>query len=219
MDCASAEMLRSIYSPLPKDTFSIRLLQLTPSLDPLSPVHCKLVIYPLDDRPSHVHTYEALSYTWGSSDYSQTILVDSGTQSLEIQTTQNLHAALMKLRDPYFARCLWIDALCINQEDDKEKAHQVGAMARIYGLAWQVVVWLGEEDDDSSSVFQTFGTSEWIDKKVNTGATAIGLASELKGSGNTASDADSEDKDRWEMARAILALFSRKYFSRIWVSK
>jgi hypothetical protein len=72
----------------------------------------------------------------------------------EVRVTQNLHAALLKLRNPYFERIVWIDALCINQNVKKEKAHQVWAMARIYGLARRVVVWLGDEDDDSALAFQ-----------------------------------------------------------------
>jgi hypothetical protein len=43
-----------------------------------------------------------------------------------------------------------IDALYINQKDDAEKSHQVGAMAMIYGLARRVMVWLGEASDDSA---------------------------------------------------------------------
>lgn len=38
---------------------------------------------------------------------------------------------------------IWIDALCINQDDITERNHQVALMAGIYSPAGQVVIWLG----------------------------------------------------------------------------
>ena len=38
---------------------------------------------------------------------------------------------------------LWIDALCIDQSDAEERMHQVRIMARIFGGAREVLVWLG----------------------------------------------------------------------------
>ena len=40
---------------------------------------------------------------------------------------------------------MWIDALCINQDDLDERADQVCFMADIYETAWRVVIWLGED--------------------------------------------------------------------------
>lgn len=44
---------------------------------------------------------------------------------------------------------IWIDAICINQQDNEEKAHQVRCMGDIYIRATRVVVWLGPAADDS----------------------------------------------------------------------
>lgn len=44
---------------------------------------------------------------------------------------------------------IWIGAVCINQGDDAEKAHQVQKMSSIYSLAEEVIVWLGLASDDS----------------------------------------------------------------------
>ncbi|CZR65847.1 uncharacterized protein PAC_15747 [Phialocephala subalpina] len=43
---------------------------------------------------------------------------------------------------------VWIDAVCINQQDSVEKAVQVGMMGRIYKSAKSVIVWLGRERQD-----------------------------------------------------------------------
>jgi hypothetical protein len=45
-------------------------------------------------------------------------------------------------------RKLWIDALCINQEDIAERNVQVQRMGNIYQTAKGVLIWLGEASDD-----------------------------------------------------------------------
>ena len=51
---------------------------------------------------------------------------------------------------------VWIDQLCINQNDTAEKKVLVHAMDRIYGKANKVVVWLGQELGDSNAVIKWF---------------------------------------------------------------
>lgn len=46
--------------------------------------------------------------------------------------TQNLHAALKRLRLQHQSRLLWVDAICINQDDTSEKSFQVAMMSEIY---------------------------------------------------------------------------------------
>lgn len=66
-----------------------------------------------------------------------------------ILTGSNLHAALLHLRYPDRTRTLWIDAICINQANITERGRQVGMMKDIYRSATRVVIWLGDERDDS----------------------------------------------------------------------
>ena len=61
--------------------------------------------------------------------------------------TQNLFVALRRLRHLEKSRTLWIDALCINQEDTKEKEVQVAMMGQIYSRASCGLLWLGEEPE------------------------------------------------------------------------
>jgi hypothetical protein len=45
---------------------------------------------------------------------------------------------------------LLIDSLCINQEDNEEKSHQVWFMDQVYAHAFKVFICLGESDSDSN---------------------------------------------------------------------
>ena len=63
----------------------------------------------------------------------------------------NLHTALKYLRQPDVPRVMWIDALCINQNDLDERGRQVKRMAEIFTLAERVVVWLGPAEANPSS--------------------------------------------------------------------
>jgi hypothetical protein len=69
--------------------------------------------------------YEALSYAWGE-DLCQ-ITPQNGTVTM---LTTNLYQALRYLQRPYAARVLWIDALCINQEDGAERSKQAQLMGQ-----------------------------------------------------------------------------------------
>ncbi len=59
---------------------------------------------------------------------------------------QNLHDAMMQLRREETPRTFWIDAICINQNDDMEKSQQVSQMVEIYANACSTAMWLGKED-------------------------------------------------------------------------
>lgn len=86
--------------------------------------------------------YEALSYTWGDSPKPFDIHIGRDNQPLPI--TANCAAAIRRLRHRHEQRVVWIDAICINQEDIPERNVQVLNMADIYSQASQVVVYIGE---------------------------------------------------------------------------
>ena len=98
-----------------------------------------------------IHLYEALSYVWGNPD--ETVPIFIGDNRV-CRVTKNLYTALLRLRSHSFERILWVDAVCINQADDQEKAHQILRMTKIYGQASRVIIWLGEGIDDSDQAFE-----------------------------------------------------------------
>lgn len=122
------------HSPL-RDANSIRLLQIEAGGD-VSPLEASLKVFQLG---SHC-PYEALSYAWGKPDSDQVILVDD--RDLSISTT--LHMILSHLRLSYTIRTVWIDAICIDQQNVTEKADQVVLMGQIYRQARVVLCWLGD---------------------------------------------------------------------------
>jgi hypothetical protein len=94
--------------------------------------------------------YEALSYTWGTKANSEIAYIESeDTESSTLQIQENLASALRHLRYENKPRTLFVDAICINQEDIPERNNQVTRMADIYTLAHRVVVWLGPTSNNS----------------------------------------------------------------------
>jgi hypothetical protein len=61
-----------------------------------------------------------------------------------IHVTANLEEALQYLRRPEQTRMVWVDAVCINQDDPKEKTIQVNMMGKIYSKSTRGAVWLGD---------------------------------------------------------------------------
>lgn len=133
------------YSPL-ESKDDIRLVTLSPAWFH-EPIDCKLFHTKL--KPNI--PYEALSYTWGN--HENTISIKVNGKSFGI--THNLSTALRYLRRKQEVT-LWIDALCINQKNDKERARQVALMTKIYHQAQRVHIWLGPAADDSEMVMELF---------------------------------------------------------------
>lgn len=130
------------YHPFPLSTTqssrTTRLLRVLPGSG-TDPIQCDLEVIDLDIAPP----FEALSYVWGTPLPPGYITIRGQTKSV----TPNLGAALRRLRLRDRERVVWIDALCINQEDLDERSHQVLLMKDVFSLAWRVVIWLGEDDE------------------------------------------------------------------------
>lgn len=114
----------------------------------------------IEDGP----TYKALSYAWGDPIFPYALNLVGG----RIAITTALWTALRRLRDVDYPLRLWIDAVCINQSNVKEKNPQVAMMARVFGEAREVLVWLGEEQAADCSNYHVLRVLEgwylkWFD--------------------------------------------------------
>lgn len=125
------------YDHLDMEKPSFRLLRLIKGHEPV--IECEIIQSLFDDDEASTIPYEALSYAWGSTERSDIILANGRP----LGVTNNLRLALSHLRCPDRDRILWVDALCIDQDNLRERTHQVGQMARIYGGAESVIFWLG----------------------------------------------------------------------------
>lgn len=109
------------------------------------PISGELVHAYLDAKPAP--EYEAVSYVWGDpASEKSNILIDGH----RISILPNLASALLHLRLPDKPRRLWIDSLCINQNDVHERNIQVAAMRNIFTSASNVVIWLGPSTPNSA---------------------------------------------------------------------
>ena len=95
--------------------------------------------------------YTALSYVWGNPALVRPITCNRKP----FATTENLDLALRRIRRLDVAVLLWVDQICINQDDLQEKNQQVAIMGTIYERAWTTLVWLGEDADNSSDALDT----------------------------------------------------------------
>ncbi|OCK72931.1 HET-domain-containing protein [Lepidopterella palustris CBS 459.81] len=171
--------------------------------------------------PSYEPEYEALSYTWASELPSTEAYVSGGAASdrgvvVKIELGGNLASALKHLRYEEESRVLWIDAICINQEDVAERNLQVKRMGNIYSFARRVLVWLGPEGKDSTHALSTLQS----------------LASQVELTvDNSLCATPGTSKPDWYHPfyllppnifndttwSAIKSLFGRAWFSRVWV--
>jgi hypothetical protein len=133
----------------------VRLLDLWPGR-PEDPILCDIRHASLQDDPE----YEALSYTWatqeGDGSLSQTITCCG--QVLNVSRT--CEAALRKLRRHGLKRTLWVDMICIDQQNIAERNHQVELMDEIYSSAARVLVVL--ETIDTLTEWQSPSIINWL---------------------------------------------------------
>jgi hypothetical protein len=136
--------MSALYQRLDKD--DIRLVTVESCKD--DAVVIKLCTHPQSSAPD----YDAVTYTWGH-DHSMTTILCNG---FELDIRRNLCNSLPFLNHsrPLPHRPLWIDAICLNQEDHVEKAVHVPLMGNVYENATRTLVWLGQSADDSDLALQ-----------------------------------------------------------------
>lgn len=118
------------------------------------PIKGELVV----ESPDEKFPYEALSYSCGSP--GRLSIISIGEAGLPVRA--NLHAALVRLRLPSSPRYLWIDAICIDQFDNSEKADQIRRMTPTHTAASRVLIWLGELDHDSDLGMDLVRTRDFL---------------------------------------------------------
>ncbi|KAI2467553.1 HET-domain-containing protein [Annulohypoxylon bovei var. microspora] len=192
----------------------IRLLRIFPiSSDGL--LECNIRTVQLNG--AQTPQYDALSYTWGPTTQKE---VDKGMNAERhrviicngrvLSITENLFNCLTQLKESGHYRDLWVDAICINQDDQDERSEQVNIMADVYHSAERVIVWLGAADEYTRLACELVGNLNKLSKEDL--QTITPRACENKQSTDLLGCANSSK--HWE---ALLWLFGRTWFTRAWV--
>jgi hypothetical protein len=149
--------------------------------------------------------YTAISYAWGDGIEKDTIKLEKTTRDehgrslrkeIPVAVPISLHGALNVLRQAHDDVYVWVDALCIDQKNTLERSEQVQLMSDIYGRAHQVAIWLGPG--------------------LNYGAAAVRLIRDLAAAKANA-PALIADHSRRKDFTALVSLFERDYWKRLWV--
>ncbi|KAI0439819.1 heterokaryon incompatibility protein-domain-containing protein [Xylaria telfairii] len=117
---------------------SIRIFLLFPSSDATAPIRGQIVERRLLNGRTG-QKYTTLSYAWGLQH--NTVEICIGDRRLRVG--RNLHSALWNIRQHNRTIMLWVDAICINQDDVNERNHQVQQMRRIYSSATETIIYVG----------------------------------------------------------------------------
>lgn len=222
------------YRPLAPGFFRVLELEAGELCDP---VVGRLVPQTIEGEP-----YEAVSYVWGDPRKRREVTISGTTLSV----TANLHAALTAFRHQppasnssgSFDRAtghvqrpvqrLWVDALCINQDDVAERTSQVELMGHIFAGARRVLAWLcweeGEEGRRRRQTAIRFIRAFMDDPDAGLRDARILLAhhdATLTGAAGRLAFLTEDDRRRFEdQARkwdAVKQFFEIEYFHRTWI--
>ncbi|KAF2649568.1 hypothetical protein K491DRAFT_581180, partial [Lophiostoma macrostomum CBS 122681] len=197
---SSLDKGRTYASPIYGRTLGadeFRLACLSAASDPSCPVHLDLEVYTHEDRPE----YETVSYLWGGEDNDSSLSSPVFIRPFwdVLLQTQNCSSMLRFVRPWRGMRMMWIDAVCINQENVVERGAQVTKMRQIYEESTRVIVYLGDDIVTKSRRFPTYRLlSDMATPQL--GSTMFPLGHRFC-------------EDEIDLARIL----QRRYFQRIWV--
>lgn len=141
--------------------------------------------------------YEAISYFWGGHNQKSTeiTLRDKSGRGHRMFIATNLYNALRSICHPTEPQLYWVDALCINHSDKKERGQQVEMKRFIFHRAQNMCFWLGQ--DEISKTGLSFVTKEMLDL--------------------TKIDKLARDENAIDKWAAFVGLLKNTVFSRLWL--
>ncbi|KAL6789009.1 heterokaryon incompatibility domain-containing protein [Trichoderma sp. SZMC 28012] len=187
----------------------IRLVRINSTAD--ADIVLSWSVFPLAAAPA----YHALSYTWGFArgvpEHEDPVFRYKGQHGVPTSMPKNLFLALNRIIKLDEGVYYWIDSLCIDQENTRERSEQVAMMKEIYEHAAVVDVWLGPTTDseakaldlvlgDLSTMAQTYGTA-WTPGANASRSLFVQYPQHLL------------SKDEWD---TLIAFMSRRWFHRLW---
>jgi len=195
------------------------------------PIHCDLRTVRRVDKPD----YDALSYAWGNENTTLPILVKhtgKSTEYTKVQVTVNLCHALRHLRDDNLDVILWVDSLCINQKNIKEKDAQVERMRDVYAHARRTRVWLGSGDSKSDkAIIKLTGIGKDVTdrgafglmlkmSRLSTKNPVEAYEAEMRARelvGDMFKRSATEQAESYDLLTELGKILSRPYWERVWI--
>ncbi|KAF7192010.1 Heterokaryon incompatibility protein 6, OR allele [Pseudocercospora fuligena] len=145
------------YQPLSTESRQLRVLRFEKKRTlPFRRLRFKVETLLLD--ADQREPYYAISYAWGDNPGLASIVLD-GQEALVPDSAEEALRGILRVisrDDGHQATLIWIDAVCINQDDLEEKSHQVAMMGRVYAKAQMVFSWLGPDDGTMSAAIRSF---------------------------------------------------------------
>jgi hypothetical protein len=188
------------YTPLANTINTIRLIRLSPRSyyqsggTTIDILRCELIHAVRGRCPS----YTAVSYAWGKNPTTSPLIVGRQQYEVSINVEQVLRQLQHKENDTF----VWVDQICINQQDDAEKSDQVQQMRDIYSEAEMVIAWLGPAANGSDMLLkhiQRIGEAVWADNEESVIA------------------AHRNQEGLELIGRAFRYLCEREYWQRMWI--
>ncbi|KAF1829675.1 HET-domain-containing protein, partial [Decorospora gaudefroyi] len=230
-----------VHCPLDLSKDEIRLARVTlpaPEIEEQRQEPVRIVLETFDRRTSP--SYSALSYTWGPPSPSHGIVANDRPFTIR----NNLYCFLRRLASgsirypatendstierhpgpngpnheenaPLSPVYLWIDQLCIDQDSTTEKSSQVSKMTEIFMEAKEVIVWLGEEQDDSNFAMRCITQIPRAYKPW----TIVKPDNNIPATVKMRARSSTTQVPLEEVVRSIQTLMNRPYWNRVWVAQ
>jgi hypothetical protein len=160
--------------------------------------------------------YNALSYTWGlnTGNASTSRTIQIGEKRLPVLDSLDSFFQALRTRDTLLdGTWWWIDSICIDQTCTRERSEQVARMKQIYQNAQQVVVWLGEQSENSECALDfILFLDDWY-RKAYTFEYAL-MIEQKEDMRKTL------QKDQYQTHwTALRNFFLRRWWSRVWTTQ
>jgi len=201
-----------LYHSLPPH--SIRLFRLNASTSAADVGNLEVVA--LDNAPP----YYALSHSWGTKARSSAVRIDGQVLAVSpdlaicIRRLQELAAERSNLSIP--VKYIWIDNICINQDNISERSSQVKLLERVYMQSLRTLIWLGPQSSSCSTAWQLVDQIYEVFKSQNPAAKTsddipVKMYSDMD---HAASGLPKWNSQEWVNLKGLLEI---EWFSRIWV--
>lgn len=152
LSCGSYRDQPYVYEPI-KQKSEMRLLKMQPG-EADDPIRGELIIV----STSSQQDYYAVSYTWADQTGDATRRFRAFIGSGYVSITRSCQDVLQRIRNRFYTKCVWIDSLCVDQDNVQERGHQVQLMPHIYTRAKKTYVYVGPTTSKDESILEALAT-------------------------------------------------------------